>query len=134
MFVCWRQRRNEEPPESKKHRCLFGGRKVKTILSLKELELIKNAAILDESLQAARDWLIIGCNTAQRVSDLLPLTKENITTVDGSEVIELTNGKTGKELYIPLFDQVKVLNKYDGGFPQICQTNILTDKLRRLRK
>lgn len=112
-----------------------GERKIKTILSLKELELIKKTNLLDESLQIARDWLIVGCNTAQRVSDLLPLTKENIVTIDGCEVIELTNKKTGKELYIPLFDEVKeVLNKYDGGFPPNMSDQHFNRQIKKVAK
>jgi integrase len=95
-----------------------GERKIKTILNFKELELIKNCELTDDSLKIARDWLIIGCNTAQRVSDLLPLSKENLKTIDDIEVIDLTNKKTGKELLIPLFAEVKeVLAKYEGNFP-----------------
>ncbi|WP_167607631.1 tyrosine-type recombinase/integrase [Maribellus sediminis] len=95
-----------------------GERKIKTILSLDELETIKKCDKLDDSQKIARDWLLIGCNTAQRVSDLLGLTKENLKVVSGSEVIDMSNEKTGKELYIPLFDEVReVLDKYDGEFP-----------------
>jgi integrase len=105
-------------PKVKKIGVYTGERKIKTILSLEELKTIKNCKTLSEPLQIARDWLILGCNTAQRVSDLLPLTKENLKTINGSDVIDLTNKKTGKELFIPLFDEVKeVLNKYDGNFP-----------------
>jgi len=95
-----------------------GERKIKTILSLEELKIIKSCDKLDDFQKVARDWLLIGCNTAQRVSDLLGLTKENVKIVSGSEVIDMSNQKTGKELYIPLFDEVKeVLAKYDGDFP-----------------
>ncbi|MCW3786843.1 site-specific integrase [Plebeiibacterium sediminum] len=90
----------------------------KIILSFKELETIKNTDYVREALANARDWLIIGCYTGQRVSDLLKLTKKNIVFKSGLELIELTQIKTGKRVTLPIHPEVKeILDKNDGNFP-----------------
>lgn len=90
----------------------------KIILSFKELEIIKNTNYDREALANARDWLIIGCYTGQRVSDLLRLTSKNIVFKSGLELIELTQIKTGKRVTLPIHDEVKeILDKNEGNFP-----------------
>lgn len=96
---------------------------LKVFLSFAEIEKIKNATIVGDNLQFARDWLVIGCYTGQRVSDLLRMTKEMIYTKTNSkgkkfEVLDLTQVKTGAEVTIPLHDEViEILKKYNGNFP-----------------
>ena len=96
---------------------------VKVFLSFAEIEQIKNTPIIGTDLQHAKDWLIIGCYTGQRVSDLLRMKKEMIFTKTDSEgdqfrFIELTQEKTGAEVTIPIHSEVEViLQKYDGNFP-----------------
>ncbi len=96
---------------------------VKVFLSFKEIEKIKNAQIIGADLQHAKDWLIIGVNTGQRVSDLLRMTKEMIytsTDSDGAsfDLIGLTQEKTKTKVAIPINDEVQeVLDKYGGDFP-----------------
>ena len=96
---------------------------VKVFLSFVEIEKIKDTHIIGADLQHAKDWLIIGCYTGQRVSDLLRMTKEMIFTKTDSEgqqyrFIELTQEKTGAEVTIPIHNEVEeILQKYDGNFP-----------------
>ncbi|WP_165439479.1 tyrosine-type recombinase/integrase [Chryseobacterium phocaeense] len=98
---------------------------LKVFLNFQEIEQIKSAPILGEDLQHARDWLIIGCYTGQRVSDLLGMNKTRIFTKTNSEgesfrFIELTQIKTGKHVTIPLHDEVEeILQKYNGDFPPL---------------
>ena len=95
----------------------------KVFLSFDEIEKIKKSKIIGGDLLHAKDWLIIGCYTGQRVSDLLRMTKEMIftktdATGESYQFIELTQEKTGKEVMIPLHDEVQtILDKYDGNFP-----------------
>jgi len=90
----------------------------KVILSFTELDLIKSEVYDREALDNARDWLIIGCYTGQRVSDLLKLTKDKIVYKAGLELIELTQVKTGKLVSLPIHPTVQeVLNKRSGEFP-----------------
>ncbi|WP_284463983.1 phage integrase SAM-like domain-containing protein [Chryseobacterium sp.] len=96
---------------------------LKVFLDFQEIEQIKNTVIVGKDIQFAKDWLIIGCYTGQRVSDLLRMNRKMIftkTDADGDsfKFIELTQEKTGKDVTIPLHDEVeKILTKYDGDFP-----------------
>lgn len=102
----------------------FTEKATKVFLSFQELEKIENKIYSREALENARDWLIIGCYSGQRVSDLLKLTSENINTVKDirtgkdRQFIELVQKKTGKRVSIPIHTKVKaILDKRDGQFP-----------------
>jgi len=96
----------------------YSAEAAKVFLSFDELEQIENTKFDREALENAKDWLIIGCYTGQRVSDLLKLTPDNVTVRNGLELIELTQIKTGKRVAIPLHPKVKaILEKRDGNFP-----------------
>ncbi|MCT4589139.1 MAG: site-specific integrase [Carboxylicivirga sp.] len=91
----------------------------KVILTLDELEQIKNTKFKRDALDNARDWLLIGCFIGQRVSDLLGLTANNIVSKGGLLMLELTQQKTGNRVVLPLQEEVKeILNKRDGQFPR----------------
>ena len=95
----------------------------KVFLSFDELEQIKNAMIVGDNLMHARDWLVIGCYTGQRASDLLRMNKGMIYTKTDSEgeshrLIELIQQKTKKSVAIPIHTEVeRILTKYGGDFP-----------------
>lgn len=89
------------------------------ILTFDEIEKIENTHFTKESLENAKDWLIIGCYLGQRVSDLLKITKDNLTIVRGTEMVQIIQQKTGKHIAIPLHDKVKkILLKRNGEFPR----------------
>lgn len=98
---------------------------LKVFLNFDEIEKIKSTIIIGNELNIAKDWLIIGCNTGQRISDLLRMNKDMIytkTDKDGEtySIIDLTQEKTSKEVSIPLNDEVmQILEKYNGNFPPI---------------
>lgn len=80
-----------------------------------EINKIYNTCFVQDYLDNARDWLIIGLRTGLRVSDLLSLTTKDIK--DG--FIELRNKKTDYPVIIPLHDNViEILNKRNGAFPR----------------
>ena len=95
----------------------------KVFLSFEELEKIKEVQTINKELETAKDWLIMGCYLGQRASDLLRMNKKMIYTKTDAEgnsyrFIEITQQKTGKEVVIPLHDEVEtILKKYDGDFP-----------------
>lgn len=73
---------------------------------------------LSESLDNAKDWLIISCYTGQRISDFMRFTHEQIRLEDGKHLIEFTQKKTGKNMTVPLHGKVlEILNKRNGNFP-----------------
>ncbi len=91
----------------------------KVILTLDELEQIKNKDFERDALGNARDWLLVGCFIGQRVSDLLRLTTDNIVSKGGLLMLELTQQKTGNKVILPIQEQVQdILNKRGGQFPR----------------
>ena len=91
----------------------------KIYLDLNELSLIENCEdIIKEHLINARDWLLISCETGQRVSDFLRFTKDMIRHENNKPLIEFTQVKTGKIMTVPLSKKVMtILEKRGGGFP-----------------
>jgi len=105
----------------------FKGYTIKTpkvILTFDELEIIKQQQFTHDRLNTARDWLLIGCYTGQRVSDLLRMNKGMIQKIEGFKFIELTQVKTKKTVQIPIHDEVaNILKRYNGNFPPIFTAN-----------
>lgn len=90
----------------------------KIYLDLTELSKIEKTKFNEESLNNAKDWLIISCETGQRVSDFLRFTKEMIRIEKKKPLIEFTQEKTGKIMTIPLSKKVMaILKKRKGDFP-----------------
>lgn len=88
-----------------------------TIEELNKIESIEKDK-LTESLENAKDWLIISCYTGQRISDFMRFTDEQIRTEDGKKLLEFTQQKTGKIMTIPVHPKVtEILNKRNGKFP-----------------
>lgn len=90
----------------------------KVILSLDEIEKIKKTKFISEAHEVAKDWLIIGCFTGQRVSDLLRMKKSFIQHIQDYNFIVLEQVKTKKLVQIPIhFEVQEILNKRNGEFP-----------------
>jgi integrase len=91
----------------------------KVYLSLEELEKIEKKHLETESLNNAKDWLLISCETGQRVSDFMRFTKEQIRIENGKHLIEFTQVKTDKIMTVPLSKKVlAILKKRKGEFPR----------------
>lgn len=91
-------------------------------LTREEIELIHRTPMPSEELENSKDWLIISCNTAQRISDFMHFSKDDLVDmVTGAECIKairIKQQKTGKLLEIPIFKMVKeILDKRGGHFP-----------------
>jgi integrase len=92
-------------------------------LTFPELERIRSMQFEDERLESAKDWLLIGCYTGQRVSDLLRMNKTMLTEVKSKggtpfQLIVLTQEKTGAKVQIPVHKVVhEILAKRGGEFP-----------------
>ena len=92
----------------------------KIYLTLEDLTKIENISKnqLTDSLENAKDWLIISCYTGQRVSDFMRFTDEQIRIEKGKHLIEFTQKKTGKNMTVPLHNKVlEILKKRKGKFP-----------------
>lgn len=91
----------------------------KIYLTPEDLALIEKAEFTLEALSNAKDWLIISCETGQRVSDFMRFKKEMIRIEAGKTLIEFTQKKTNKVMTIPLSKKVlAILKKNKGEFPR----------------
>ncbi|MHA3786854.1 phage integrase SAM-like domain-containing protein [Flavobacterium hauense] len=119
----------------------------KIYLTVPELALIKNIdeSKLSDSLQNARDWLIISCYTGQRVSDFMRFTKDMIRTEDKIDpktketkelrLIEFTQKKTEKLMTILLHREVlEILDKRDGNFPYSISAQRYNEFIKKVCK
>jgi len=102
----------------------------KIILNFEELSSIENTVFDDKKLTIARDWLVIGCYLGQRVSDLLDITTDNITTKSGYRLIELIQQKTKKRVSILIHPKVEnILKRYNGNFPPRFRESVFSNRL-----
>lgn len=93
------------------------------VLTPDELDKLSQATFSDEHLETAKDWLLISCFTAQRVSDFMRFTKDMISEkqIDGKSrlFIEFVQMKTKKQILIPVDSRVlAILKKRNGDFPR----------------
>ena len=88
-----------------------------TFEDLTKIETISKEKLTD-SLDNAKDWLIISTYCAQRVSDFMNFTDEQIRIENGKHLIEFTQKKTGKNMTVPLHPKIlEILKKRNGKFP-----------------
>ena len=88
-------------------------------LTLDELKAIEEYKGLSDKYDNVRDWLIIGCFTAQRISDFSRFAREMIMEIESQKLISFKQTKGQKEIVIPLLPEVqKILNKRGGEFPR----------------
>lgn len=96
----------------------FADERIITTLSNDELDDIISTDFKDEKMLRAKHWLIIGCETGQRISDLYRMRKDMIIEEDGYRYIKLIQFKTQKMVKIPISADVQeVLDYYNGDFP-----------------
>lgn len=115
--------------------------KVESIyLTFEELELIESKTY-SESLNNAKDWLIISCYTGQRVSDFMRFKKEMIryekSKKDGAlkPLIEFTQKKTSKIMTVPLHSKViEILDKRNGEFPYAISDQKYNEHIKEVCK
>lgn len=114
----------------------------KIYLDFNDLEKIENVE-LNQSLDNARNWLIISCYTGQRVSDFMRFDTKMIRIEDGKELIEFEQMKTGKLMTVPVHKKVKETLDKLNGFPkrisdqkyndyikEVCKKAGLTEKIK----
>ncbi len=91
-------------------------------LNLEELKKIEEVDIQNKRLDIARDWLLISCFTAQRISDFLGFSEDDIIVMEGKYFLDINQKKTEKPVYIPLMKNVlKIIKKYNGFPPQFSK-------------
>ena len=63
-------------------------------------ELTKNLLLTPETLNNARNWILVGCEIGQRGGDLLKITNENIRYKGGNMYLDIIQQKTNKSVTI----------------------------------
>jgi hypothetical protein len=104
-------------------------------LTFDEITAIENIeeSKLTDSLDNAKDWLIISCFTAQRISDFMRFTKDMIRIENGKSLIEFTQKKTGKIMTLPLHPKViGILEKRNGSFPYAISDQKYNDYIKKV--
>lgn len=109
-------------------------------LTPEEIAAIENIDLKREALINARDWLIISCETAQRVSDFLGFRVEQIRpqlNTKGKLIpfLEITQKKTKSCISIPLSSKVmKILERRAGNFPRKISDQRYNEYIKEIAK
>ena len=86
---------------------------------------------LTDSLDNAKDWLIISCYTGQRISDFMRFTNDMIRIENKQSFIEFTQKKTDKVMTVPVHPKVtEILNKRNGMFPYAISDQKYNDYIK----
>lgn len=87
-------------------------------MTFDEIDKIIETKMPNEKLQIAKEWLIIGCYNAQRVSDLFRMSKKMLIVEDGISYTTFKQYKTQKLVKVPIHYKIEnILKKYAFDFP-----------------
>ena len=106
-------------------------------LSMDELKLINSIDedLLNDRLANVRDWLLISCLTGQRISDFMNFSIDSIRNQDEFSVMDIFQEKGKKSVTIPVLDEVvKIMKRYDGGFPRQLSDQKYNDYVKEVVK
>ena len=109
----------------------------KIYLTFEDLIKIENVDKdkLTDSLNNAKDWLIISAYLGQRISDFMHFTDKQIRIEDGKHLLEFTQKKTNKLTTIPVHPKViEILNKRNGKFPKAISDQKYNDYIKNVCK
>jgi len=100
-----------------------------------EIQSLYDYQFTEEHLSNARDWLIISCDTGQRISDFMRFKKENIRKIDNSDIIEFKQIKTNELMAVPLTKRInELLLKRDGNFPKVISDQKYNEHIKTVCK
>jgi integrase len=92
-------------------------------------ELTKNIAITPETLDNARNWILIGCEIGQRGGDLLNITPENLRYKGESIYLDLIQQKTNKNITISI-NAPYIIDILENHFPKKMQHQKLNNFIK----
>ena len=143
--ICYHARHNGMETHFQLDRIAGKMEKVEKIyLTVQEMDKLQQTDFEHDYLKNARDWLIISCETGQRVSDFMRFTTKQIRYQGEVPLIEFTQIKTNKIMAIPLSKKVRgILEKSSNKFPrkitdqryneyikEVCRIAGLTEKIK----
>ena len=92
-------------------------------------ELTKNISITAETLNNARNWILLGCEIGQRGGDLLDITHENIRHKGKSIYLDILQQKTNKSVTIGIIAP-HVIDIVENNLPKKLQHQKLNDYIK----
>ncbi|WP_411377246.1 phage integrase SAM-like domain-containing protein [Flavobacterium psychrophilum] len=92
-------------------------------------ELTKNISITAETLNNARNWILLGCEIGQRGGDLLEITAENIRYKGKSIYLDILQQKTNKSVTIGIIAP-HVIDIVENSLPKKLQHQKLNDYIK----
>lgn len=93
-------------------------------LDFTELKKIEETSFNEDKLDLAKDWLLISCYTAQRVSDFMRFSTNDIVIIDESKFLDINQNKTDAPVLIYLNEVVlNIIKKHQGDFPPLFSLN-----------
>lgn len=101
-------------------------------LTAEELQKIEKTKFINESLDNAKKWLLLGCCLGLRGNDLLSLKEEDILRFEDITVIVNKNKKTNKLSEIPLTPRVERIIK--DGLPRKISQQRLNEYIKLVCK
>ena len=118
--VCYHARRNGVETHYQLDSVKAKLEKIEVIyLEKEEYDKISFTQFNSNYLNNTRDWLIVCTETAQRVSDFMRFTKNNIRHDGEDRFIEFRQQKTNKEMSIYVTQKLSILlDKNGGDFPK----------------
>lgn len=108
---------------------------IRISLTTDEIDRIYKVELNDEYLVNARDWLVISCETGQRVSDFMRFSKEMIRQIDGVNILQFNQIKTSKSMSLPLSKRVlDILYSRNGEFPRKISSQKYNEYIKEVCK
>lgn len=92
-------------------------------------ELTKNIAITPETLDNARNWILIGCEIGQRCGDLLNITTDSLRYKGENIYLDLIQQKTNKNITISI-NAPHVIDILENHFPKKMQHQKLNNFIK----
>jgi len=94
-------------------------------LTQNEIDTLYRLEELTEPLERIRDVFLVGCYTAQRISDYGRIKPQNIINIDGNNYLKIIQKKTSTEVTVPISNQCwQILTKYNLKLPRIPEQKI----------
>lgn len=101
-------------------------------LSEEEISMIKKTKV-PNSLQTAKDWLIISCYTGQRFSDFMNFSTKKIVEINGKVCLSFVQQKTKKNVLLALHPAViKILKKNNNSFPKFLKMQQYNNDIKKV--
>lgn len=102
------------------------------ILEDEEIKKIKQIKA-PESLNHAKDWLVISCYAGQRISDFMRFNIRQVVDINGKKCISFFQQKTGKAIILPLHPIVlNIIKKYGNSFPPPIESSLYNKQIKEV--